>query len=117
MRLFLVRHGDPDYDKDCLTELGHRQADVVAQRLLEEGIEAIYSSPMGRARQTAQPFAEASGIGKINILDFMKEIRYRFCRRWRNILHIRHVLKGACLFFHFYNALFCLNSAENGRQS
>ena len=76
MRLILVRHGDPDYDKDCLTELGHRQADVVAQRLLEEGIEEIYSSPMGRARQTAQPFAEASGIGKINILDFMKEIRY-----------------------------------------
>jgi hypothetical protein len=76
MRLILVRHGDPDYDKDCLTELGHRQADIVAQRLLEEGIEEIYSSPMGRARQTAQPFAEASGIGKINILDFMKEIRY-----------------------------------------
>ena len=46
MRLILVRHGDPDYDKDCLTELGHRQADIVAQRLLEEGIEEIYSSPM-----------------------------------------------------------------------
>ena len=76
MRLILVRHGDPNYEKDCLTELGHKQAAIVAERLLDEGIEEIYSSPMGRARQTAAPFAEASGIKNVQILDFMKEIRY-----------------------------------------
>ncbi|MCR4580645.1 MAG: histidine phosphatase family protein [Treponema sp.] len=76
MRLILVRHGDPNYELDCLTELGHRQAEIAAQRLLNEGIEEIYSSPMGRARQTAQPFSQASGIKNIQILDFMKEIRY-----------------------------------------
>ena len=37
MRLILVRHGDPDYALDCLTELGHRQAETVAKRLMEEG--------------------------------------------------------------------------------
>ena len=31
---------------------------------------------MGRARQTAQAFSDASGIKKIEILDFMHEIRY-----------------------------------------
>ena len=76
MRLILVRHGEPDYERDCLTEKGSRQAEIVAGRLLKEGIEEIYSSPLGRARQTAQPFAEASGIGDVRILDFMREIRY-----------------------------------------
>ncbi len=76
MRLLLVRHGDPDYEKDCLTDLGKKQAEIVAKRLLEEGIEEIYSSPLGRARQTAEPFARLSGIGDVHILDFMQEIRY-----------------------------------------
>ena len=76
MRLILVRHGEPDYEHDCLTEKGKKQAEIVARRLMKEGIEEIYSSPLGRARQTAEPFAELSGIGKVQILDFMREIRY-----------------------------------------
>ena len=76
MRIVFIRHGDPNYDLDCLTELGHKQAKIAAQRLLKEGIEEIYSSPLGRARQTAQAFSEASGIGDIKILDFMQEIRF-----------------------------------------
>lgn len=76
MRLVIVRHGDPDYDLDCLTEKGRKQAKVAAQRLLEEGIETIYSSPLGRAVQTARAFSEASGIKDVSILEFMKEIRY-----------------------------------------
>ena len=76
MRIIFVRHGEPDYEKDCLTELGVRQAQAVAQRLLDEGIETLYSSPLGRARQTAQAFAEAAGAGQTRILDFMREIRY-----------------------------------------
>ena len=76
MRILFIRHGDPDYEQDCLTELGHKQVKVGAQRLLEEGIEEIYCSPLGRARQTAQAFSEASGISEIKILDFMQEIRF-----------------------------------------
>jgi len=33
MRIIFVRHGHPNYEKDCLTELGHRQAEAAAQRL------------------------------------------------------------------------------------
>ena len=76
MRIVFIRHGDPNYDLDCLTELGHKQAKIAAQRLLKEGIEEIYSSPLGRAKQTAQAFSEASGIDDIKILDFMQEIRF-----------------------------------------
>ncbi len=76
MRIILVRHGDPNYEKDCLTELGHKQAKVAAQRLLKEGIDEVYSSPHGRAKQTAGYFLEASGIKDCQILDFIREIRF-----------------------------------------
>ena len=76
MRLIFVRHGEPNYDLDCLTELGHKQAKIAAKRLLNEGIEKIFSSPLGRAYQTAQAFSEASGLKQIEIVDFMREIRY-----------------------------------------
>ena len=76
MRLILVRHGEPNYEQDCLTELGHKQAGIVAKRLLEENIQKIYCSPQGRAQQTAQPFAKLSGIGTIHTMEFMREIRY-----------------------------------------
>ena len=73
MRLILVRHGDPDYANDCLTGLGHKQAEAAAQRLVPEGITRIYSSPMGRARQTAGYTARLLGL-PIEVLDFMHEI-------------------------------------------
>ena len=76
MKLILVRHGDPNYELDCLTELGHKQAKVVAERLMEEGIEEVYASSLGRAKQTAQAFMDRSGIGPMHVLDFMKELRF-----------------------------------------
>ena len=45
MKIVFVRHGHPDYVNDCLTELGHKQAESAALRLKDEGIEEIYSSP------------------------------------------------------------------------
>lgn len=78
MRIIIVRHGDPDYARDALTELGKKQAAAVAERLMDEGIEEIYSSPLGRAKETAEAFAELSGIRSIHMLDFMREIRFGF---------------------------------------
>jgi broad specificity phosphatase PhoE len=42
------RRSDPD-----LSEIGQAQADALGQRLAEVGFRVIYSSPLGRARQTA----------------------------------------------------------------
>lgn len=53
-----MRHGEPNYEKDCLTQLGRVQARLAAERLLSEGISEVYSSPMGRAQQTAQAFCD-----------------------------------------------------------
>lgn len=55
MLLYIVRHGEPDYTTDTLTERGKLQAEAVGKRMLDAGIQHIYASPMGRARQTAEP--------------------------------------------------------------
>ncbi len=75
MRIIFVRHGHPNYEKDCLTELGHRHAAAAAQRLLDEGIEAIYSSTCGRALETAAHLGDALGLPVIGC-DFMREISW-----------------------------------------
>lgn len=62
MILYLVRHGEPDYTTDTLTETGKRQAVLCAQRLAAGGIDEIHSSPMGRAMETAQPLAGLLGL-------------------------------------------------------
>ncbi len=75
MRIVFVRHGEPDYAHDCLTEQGRIQALAAAERLREEGIEAIYSSPLGRAAETAAAAAEALNL-PVQTLDFMRELHW-----------------------------------------
>ncbi len=73
MRILFIRHGQPNYEKDCLTEIGLRQARDTALRLKDEGIQAVYSSPFGRARETAECTAQVLGLPVI-ILSFMREL-------------------------------------------
>ena len=73
MRILFVRHGQPNYEKNCLTEIGHQQARDTAVRLRDEGIEAVYSSPFGRAVETAQYTADALGL-PVQVLPFMREL-------------------------------------------
>ena len=79
MLIYLVRHGIPDYATDSLKPKGVLQAEAVGKRLAETGIDEIYSSPLGRARQTAEPTAKALGLD-INIEQWMSEslISYSF---------------------------------------
>jgi len=53
MRLLIIRHGDPDYENDTLTEKGWREARLLAKRLCRIDIKAFYVSPLGRAKATA----------------------------------------------------------------
>lgn len=79
MELILVRHGlplrrevvegpaDPELSSD-----GHDQSTRLANYLAPEKIEAIYSSPMKRAVQTAEPLAKITGL-PISIVDDVAE--------------------------------------------
>jgi broad specificity phosphatase PhoE len=65
--IYLIRHADalPEadevvaggYDDQALSELGRRQAAALAARLREVSPSAVYSSPIGRAVQTARAIA------------------------------------------------------------
>lgn len=73
--LFLVRHGETDFNlkgivqgrgvNTSLNETGINQAQMLAERMRSENLDAIYSSPLTRAFQTARCVAEACGIADI----------------------------------------------------
>lgn len=73
MLLYIIRHGDPNYVTDTLTELGQKQAEALVPRMEQSGLTRIYSSPMGRARQTAQPTADKLNL-PVNIEHWAMEI-------------------------------------------
>ncbi|MBO5460906.1 MAG: histidine phosphatase family protein [Ruminococcus sp.] len=52
MKLLIVRHADPDYSIDSLTEKGWKEAKYLTPRLLKANIDKFYVSPLGRANDT-----------------------------------------------------------------
>ncbi len=72
MIFYYVRHGDPIYDPDSLTELGHKQAAALAKRLTKYGLDEIYCSTSIRAQMTAEPTCKALGIKPV-LLDWANE--------------------------------------------
>jgi len=62
--IYLVQHGDKERSPGDpgLTELGRRQAAVTARWLRGTGLKALYSSPLRRARETAEPVGAATGL-------------------------------------------------------
>ena len=53
MRLLFIRHGDPDYVHDTLTEKGHREAALLAERAEALQLGKCFVSPLGRSQVTA----------------------------------------------------------------
>ena len=43
MKLLIIRHGDPDYEIDSLTEKGWREAEYLAEMLSKQKIDRFYS--------------------------------------------------------------------------
>lgn len=52
MRLYIIRHADPDYELDTITSRGEAEAKALAIRMHKEGIDKLFTSPMGRAVDT-----------------------------------------------------------------
>jgi len=69
--ILMVRHGQtpttgkvlPGRDKGLhLADQGHEQAKIAALRIAELKIDAVYSSPLERAKETAAPISAACGL-------------------------------------------------------
>ena len=72
MKLLIVRHGDPDYSIDSLTETGWIEAELLSDRLCKLDVKAFYCSPKGRARDTAKATLEKLGR-QAEILPWLRE--------------------------------------------
>lgn len=71
-KILIIRHAEPDYEKDSLTDKGFKEAKLLAERLSEETPCAIYCSPLGRARRTAEEYLDISDE-KMKIFNWLKE--------------------------------------------
>ncbi len=60
MLLYIIRHGEPGHD-GALTELGQKQALCVGERMQKANIDRIFTSPLLRAVQTAEPACRLLG--------------------------------------------------------
>jgi len=81
MRLLFIRHGEPDYTNDTLTEKGMREAAFLAERGKDWKIDGFYVSCLGRARRTAEPLEKALGRQAV-VLDWLQEFRGRVDRKY-----------------------------------
>lgn len=79
MDLYIIRHGESqgniglDVDDPKLTELGEKQAELLALRLRNIKFDAILSSPLTRAVQTATPLSELQNT-PITIIHTLHEV-------------------------------------------
>lgn len=83
-RFCLVRHGETDWNAQRriqgnldlpLNPTGLAQALAAARGLADAGIEAIYSSDLARARQTAEAAAQHTGL-RVKLCEQLRERRY-----------------------------------------
>ena len=78
MKIMIVRHAEPDYSIDSLTEKGRVEAELLSRRLCrEKDVLGYYVSPLGRARETARYTMEKLG-GQAEVLPWLEEFRGTF---------------------------------------
>jgi probable phosphoglycerate mutase len=79
--LLLIRHGENDYVKSSkmagrlpgvrLNEKGQKQAQALAEALHDVPLQAVYSSPLERAMETAKPIADSHKLKIVEEPDLM----------------------------------------------
>ena len=89
-RLLLVRHGESTWNRlhriqgqldPPLSELGRKQAQLLARRLAVQGPRVLYTSDLRRAAETAAPIVELTGIEPRTI----PELREIFLGEWEGL--------------------------------
>lgn len=74
MKLIFIRHGEPDYDIDSLTEKGWREAEFLSRRTKDWNVTDFYCSPLGRARDTSKATLKAHGR-EATVCEWLREFQ------------------------------------------
>lgn len=89
-KLIIIRHGESEANQAGvvaghsdykLSSLGLEQAEQTAAHLAGEQIDAVYSSDLVRAVETARPHAERRGLS----VKTCPELRETYCGRWEGV--------------------------------
>lgn len=75
MRLLIIRHADPDYENNTITEAGHIESKSLAVRLKKEKITDIVCSPLQRAIDTMNYTRVLTGVSPI-FYDWLMEFEW-----------------------------------------
>lgn len=76
MRLIFIRHAEPDYKNNTLTEKGFREAAILADRVGRwKNVRKVFVSPLARAQLTAGPCLEKLGMTAVTC-GWLKEFLY-----------------------------------------
>ncbi len=84
MKLVFIRHAEPDYVVDGLTEKGKVEAKLLAERLKDFHMDEIYVSNLGRAKDTVAPYLALTGRSATE-LEWLKEFPPRIHRPDRDL--------------------------------
>lgn len=76
MKLIIIRHADPDYSIDSITEKGKKEAQLLSERISKLDVKAFYCSPLGRARDTAAYTLKKMNASAVT-LDWLREFEGR----------------------------------------
>lgn len=79
MKLLIIRHGDPDYSIDSLTEKGWKEAEYLSERITKLNVRDFFVSPLGRAKDTASFTLQKLGRTAAE-LEWLKEFPPRIFR-------------------------------------
>ena len=81
MEIVLIRHGQPEWMVDdvyqqnpSLSILGHKQAELSSSIFEPQSIDELWVSPLIRAQQTHQPFADKKIAKDVFVFDWLQEM-------------------------------------------
>lgn len=74
MEIIIVRHAEPNYETDSLTEKGWREAELLSNKLSKLHIDEFYCSPQGRAKDTAS-FTMDKAKKELVICEWLREFK------------------------------------------
>ena len=74
MEIIIIRHAEPDYQNNTLTEKGFREAEYLGEYFKDKNIDKMFVSPFNRAIYTADAIVKHKKDLSYEVKDFLHEV-------------------------------------------